>query len=112
MDRTERGFRIGYFADYYGKHCSMQKSSLADKDAIWFGIDNADPKIMASDTPQGGTGWVPYSIPNEVKLSTRMHLTQELVNELLPYLMHFARTGDLPDEEEVAHQQYILDTLS
>jgi len=93
---TNRGFGHIEFIDRYGDKCSLQKSSLATEDAIWFGIDDASPKIMASKTMEGGTGWVPYEIPKDVLLTTRMHLTQEQVKELLPILQEFAETGELP----------------
>lgn len=99
---TNRGFPIIEFKDRYGDACEIQKSSLATEDAIWFGIADANPQIMASKTPQGGTGWVPYEIPKDVLLSTRMHLTQDQVKELLPILQHFAETGDLVDPEGVS----------
>jgi len=94
---TNRGFGLIEFVDRYGDKCSIQKSSLATEDAIWFGIDDASPKIMASKTKEGGNGWVPYVIPKDVLFSTRMHLTQEQVKELLPILQEFAKTGELPD---------------
>ncbi|MFJ6415034.1 hypothetical protein ACIQLG_19835 [Terribacillus saccharophilus] len=93
--RTNRGFEILEFKDRYNVDCSIQKSSLADDEAIWFGINDANPKIMASKTEKGGTGWVSYEIPDDVLLSTRMHLTREQVKELLPILTKFAETGDL-----------------
>lgn len=64
---TERGFARYEFADHYGAPCSLQKSSLATRDCVWLGA---------------GDG--------------RMHLTQEMVAALLPALMHFAATGELP----------------
>lgn len=93
---TNRGFKLIEFWDRYGTECSIQKSSLAFENAIWFGVDNADPKIMASKVREGGTGWVPFEIPKDVLLTTRMHLTQEQVKALLPILTVFAETGDLP----------------
>lgn len=93
---TDRNFNIVNFKDYYGAKCSIQKSSLATKNCIWFGVDDADPKIMASQTQKGGTGWVKFHIPNGVSLNTRMHLTQQQIKELLPFLQHFAKTGYLP----------------
>lgn len=68
LNKTERGFSVLEFFDRYGEHCSLQKSSLATEDAIWFGRDNA---------------------------FARMHLTQEMVAELLPYLQKFVDTGEL-----------------
>ena len=91
LSKTERGFAFGEFKDKYGKKCSIQKSSLATHDAIWLGVndDAIDPQIMTS------TGWAKYEIPEEVLLSTRMHLTQAMVKKLLPALQKFAETGEL-----------------
>jgi hypothetical protein len=49
---------------------------------------------MASKTRRGGTGWVPFDIPDDVLLTTRMHVTQDQVKALLPILTYFAETGD------------------
>lgn len=89
---THRGFDLIEFNDLYGEECNIQKSSLATQDAIWFGIDTANPQIFRT-----GEGWKPYPIPEDVLLTTRMHLSQEQVKELLPILTHFAKTGSLPD---------------
>jgi len=101
-DPTGRGFQHMQFHDRYGAKCSLQESSLATEAAIWFGIDDADPKIMARDYPEAGqtNGWVTYPIPDNVLLSTRMHLTQTQVRELLPYLQHFAEYGEMLCEED------------
>lgn len=88
--KTERGFKVAEFLDRYDVPCSIQKSSLASEDAIWFGCDNADPRIL-----QHGVGWVSYDVPKEVLLNTRMHLTQKQVKQLLPILQKFAETGEL-----------------
>lgn len=107
---NERGFAKFEFTDTYGLPCSLQKSSSAEEDKIWLGPDDAKPQIMASvahrmgldhllqpeGTPERLNGWVPYPIPKDVLLSTRMHLNQEQVRELLPALIHFAETGELP----------------
>jgi hypothetical protein len=107
MAKTARGFEISEFQDRYDHKCSLQKSSLATEDCIWFGIDDACPQLMAVDAlrlgiPTNGktNGWVSYPMPSQVILSTRMHLTQEQVLQLLPALVHFAQTGDLPDSSE------------
>ena len=91
--KTDRGFSLLEFKDYYGESCSLQKSSLAGEDAIWFGIDDAHPQILASKVIPGGTGWVRYDIPEDVLLHTRMHLTQAQVEALLPILMRFVAEG-------------------
>lgn len=86
---TKRGFDVVEFKDHYNSPCSLQKSSLADLDAVWLGVDDANPMIMTSD------GWDVYDIPQEVQLTTRMHLTRDQVRELLPYLQAFVDTGEI-----------------
>ena len=99
---TSRGFSVIEFSDRYGDKCEIQESSLATEAAIWLGVANANPQIMWADAKAAGVetdatcGWVPYPIPKEVLLSTRMHLTQEQVAELIPVLQHFVETGRLP----------------
>lgn len=95
IEKTNRGFGRIEFEDYYGEKCSIQKSSLAEEDAIWFGINDANPQIMASKVMKKGTGWVKYPIPDDVVLTTRMHLTRDEVRELLPILIKFVETGEL-----------------
>jgi len=50
---------------------------------------------MASKTEKGGTGWVDYAIPEDVFLTTRMHLTREQVKMLIPILQKFVDTGEI-----------------
>ena len=95
IEQTHRGFPLCEFVDYNDNLCSLQKSSLATDDAIWLGVNDADPKILASKTAAGGTGWVCYPIPEDVSLTTRMHLTREQVAELLPHLTRFVETGEI-----------------
>lgn len=96
-----RGFPYLEFRDRYQVACSMRKSSLATQDAIWFGVDDPAPKIMASLASKHGvktdktTGWVNYPIPEDVHLNTSMHLTREDVIKLLPRLILFAKTGEI-----------------
>lgn len=100
---TNRGFRLLEFIDRYGCKCSIQESSLATEDAIWFGVSNPNPQIMASQAKEFGIetsetcGWIEYPIPDEVLIHTRMHLTREQVKELLPILQLFVEEGELPD---------------
>lgn len=88
--KTNRGFDYHSFTDRYGNKCSLQKSSLATEDCIWFGVDDPNPRIL---TP--GKGWTEYPLPEDVLCDTRMHLTQEQVKELLPVLQKFAETGEV-----------------
>jgi len=87
---TNRGFEIIEFDDRYGVACHLQKSSLATEDAIWFGCDEPDPRVLVP-----GKGWQPAVMPPEWLTNTCMHLTQEQVRSLLPYLVKFVETGEL-----------------
>lgn len=71
--QTKRGFDIAEFTDLYGLSCSIQKSSLATSDALWLGVDTN----------------------REGEATPRMHLSQDMVKELLPLLRRFAKTGDI-----------------
>ena len=62
------------FEDDFRQQCSMQKSNATLENKIWFGVDkDINGKAVAA----------------------RMHLTQEQVRDLLPYLQKFAETGEL-----------------
>jgi hypothetical protein len=90
---TPRGFGTLEFKDRYGEECSLQQSSLASENAIWFGVDEAKP--IYEDTAK------PFILPDNVVVSGRMHLTQDQVIVLLPYLQHFVKTGWLPSPEDL-----------
>lgn len=102
---TPRGFSLIQFTDRYNQACSLQQSSLASEAAIWLGVDDPDPQVMAIHAAGVGiattetTGWVPYPLPSAVSITTRMHLTREQVAALLPALHHFVDTGELPYNE-------------
>lgn len=90
--RTGRGFAIFEFTDRYGQKCSLQDSSLASEAAIWLGVDNTGPRI---------TG------PNEKfneDVNARMHLTTEMVQELITHLQRFLDTGYVELEDEKAEK--------
>lgn len=101
MEKTNRGFALHEFEDRHGNKCSLQKSSVATEDAIWLGVDDPKPLILASDAKRLGietiaqVGWVPFHIPEEVLLHTRMHLSIDQVKELLPILQRFVETGEI-----------------
>lgn len=100
---TDRGFPYAEFIDKYGHKCSIQKSSLADDECIWLGVNEAEPKVLARRAVEVGldteetTGWVPYPIPGHILLVTRMHLTRENVRQLLPLLQRFVETGEIQE---------------
>jgi hypothetical protein len=101
MAATSRGFSRGEFKDLYGIECSIQKSSLASEDAIWLGVNKANPQIMASDAARHGvvttetTGFVPYPVPSCVSFDTRMHLNQKQAAALITILKRFVDSGEL-----------------
>lgn len=93
---TARGFGRIEFKDYGKVECSIQKSSLATDDAIWFGANKLGVQEF-----KAGAGWIKR---DDLEVSTmehhfvgnnRMHLTREQVAELLPILQKFVETGDL-----------------
>lgn len=101
LDRTGRGFPILRFTDFYHKACTLQSSSLATEECVWLGVNEAEPKIMCSDAARLGipttrqTGWMEYVLPEQVSMTTRMHLTREQAGELAKQLQVFADTGEL-----------------
>lgn len=64
IEQTSRGFAIVKWRDRYQTECSLQESSLASEDCIWLGAGEI-----------------------------RMHLTKEMVSDLLPFLQRFAISG-------------------
>jgi hypothetical protein len=62
------------FEDNYKQQCSLQKSNYSLENEIWLGV-NKD------------------IIGNNV--DTRMHLTQEQVKQILPYLKMFSEKGEI-----------------
>ena len=42
--------------------------------------------------PIGQNGFMPFPIPEEVILNTRMHLNREQVAQIIPYLQRFVDT--------------------
>ena len=69
LEQTSRGFSIIRFEDRLNNECSLQKSSLADEDCIWLGVDEY-----------------------------RMHLTRDMVAVLIPFLYNFVELGELTRE--------------
>lgn len=101
IEYTNRGFAIINFDDYNGLPCSVQESSLAEEKCLWVGVNDARPMILCREaarlglTPADDNGWMPYPIPEQVSLSTRMHLTRNQARALAEILTHFADTGVL-----------------
>ena len=96
FDKTCRGFEVGNFRDSYGTKCSIQESSSAEEAKIWLGCDDANPKILACHVNGGmANGWVDYPVHPEASFTTRMHLTVEMAEALIPILQKFVKTGGL-----------------
>lgn len=113
-ETTGRGFPRVAFLDEYGEECSIQESSRAvfeDDDGnvsdplgwIWLGIDDAKPQIMKSkakalglELPPGEvSGWMPFPVPDDVLMTTRMHLNETQVRGLIARLTLWLETGSL-----------------
>ena len=94
MKKTSRGFSYHEFNDLYGTKCSLQKSSLATDDAIWFGCD--DTKLTVFEDENMGK-YITTKLPKNWMVDSRMHLNREQVKELLPILQKFVETGELED---------------
>jgi len=104
---TQRGFSLIEFEDSYGLGCNIQESSNAGGSHIWLGVKDAEPKILAHDAmglglPTNGetTGWVPYEIPSQVFLNTRMHLDTKQVKDLIKVLEIWVESGELVDPKK------------
>lgn len=104
INYTDRGFGIVSFVDRYKSKCSLQESSIATDACVWLGVVDANPMVLAQDAIRLGrldltgdktTGWVKFPVPEEVSFTTRMHLTQNMVADLLPLLENFVKTGRL-----------------
>lgn len=89
IKKTDREFGYYEFHDCYDVECSLQKSSLATEDAIWFGINNPDPKQLVNGQ------WASVEFPEGTHFNKRMHLTRSQVKELLPILKQFVKTGEI-----------------
>lgn len=86
-----RGFATAEFTDRYGEICSIQKSSIATEDCIWLGIDA--PQLTVFEDENKGK-YIVTKMPPNFNVCARMHLTREMVADLLPLLQNFVDTGD------------------
>lgn len=84
---SARGFAFVEFIDKYKSECSLQESSasgnVVDGSYIWFGVDKPFAEYKVEDGEQ-----------------VRMHISQTQMEQLLPLLQRFVRTGQLRKEEE------------
>lgn len=104
--KTQRGFQYIEFNTGYGP-CTIQKSSNIN-DSIWFGHDDISVKhFIPFREPDA---WqhidleellgVTEDNDQSIVANNRMHLSRELVGQLLPILHHFVDTGELPTDQK------------
>lgn len=109
---TSRGFKAVEFVDAYGHACSLQQSSaIGDYDDaiynpgssfVWLGVDDCKPQVLKSRAKALGltlppgevSGWMPYPLPEDVLISTWMHLNREQVSGLVERLQQWLKTGE------------------
>ena len=92
---TKRKFKLVNFKDKNNVSGSIQMSSLATDECIWFGCDDVDPQYFIPyvnpswrklEKPQGSTEWV---------FNSRMHLNRKQVAKLIPILQKFVKKGTI-----------------
>lgn len=99
IKKTERGFAFLNFKDKNGVECSIQQSSLATDECIWFGADKIGLKEFVAHRQPNAWEDKPEvdenSISHHFIANNRMHLTRKQVAKLLPILQKFVDTGNL-----------------
>lgn len=106
VEKTDSGFEIISFKDYYDKECSIQQSSLATESCIWLGMNETKPIILCKDAQKIGmikdvanpVGWMDYPVPKEVFIPTRMHLTKKQVKALVTHLQAWLKNDSIGTE--------------
>ena len=77
--KTNRGFFLVDFYDFYEQPCSLQQSSIATTECIWLGVHTK----------------IDLNTKQPIGENQRMHLSRKQVKKLLPYLKKFVKTGEL-----------------
>jgi hypothetical protein len=112
MPRNARGFSYKEFNDAYDHKCRLAQSSAIDFKAeggfenpgtsfVWLGIVDPQPKVMCSVAEKLGlkkesdSGWQDYPIPEDVLISTEMHLNRKQVKRLIKDLQKWLDTGKI-----------------
>ena len=109
--KTSHGFQKQVFTDTKDRKCSVQASSLFDDSErgmnnpgssfLLIGIEDAEPMFLASKAGKVGVdtdetvGWIPFPVPRDVMMTTRMHLNREQVKDLICTLSTWLATGGL-----------------
>lgn len=111
---TKRGFCIMELQDKLGNVISMQKSSAASEEKLWFGVE-----LNTSDIGEKKDGhFIRYQYPknNGVSVNNRLHLTIEqtqqlrmaILNEMAPIWGPY-EVADLIDKKTVTATNMIMD---
>ena len=94
VTKTERGFEIIKFKDRYDTPCSLQQSSLADREpsgasAIWLGVERQDRRLKRKHDSM--------FLAN----ATRMHIDLKQAKALVAVLEMWTECGSFtaPDAE-------------
>ncbi|MCP4177224.1 MAG: hypothetical protein GY756_05610 [bacterium] len=109
--KTQRGFKYLEFKDRNNEKCTLQCSSAIGETEeewnkpgssfLWLGLESANPQIRVSDCEKNGiiktknSGWQKYVIPDDVLLTTRMHLDKQNVKDLIEKMQHWLENGTL-----------------
>lgn len=83
------------FKDINGEECLLAISA-EQTPSIRLGIKNVTPKLDLSDIDPTQKGCINFPLPDHVKSSGIMELSQKQVRMILPDLIHFAEFGDIP----------------
>ena len=93
LTRTRRGFEIGEFQDVIGNPCSIQESSIATMDAIWFGRDVLDPpsRLMGAGRAEAELMFPKEQLYCEVNIRNRMHIGKKEARKIVFHMQRFVR---------------------
>ena len=122
--KSGRGFGMVEFTDRNGVECTLQCSSAIDfedrggaglyhpgSSMVYLGPNDANPRILAADAARLGiptdaqVGWIDYPVPDEVLMTTRMHLSRPQVRALIKRLNIWLKTGELHTEGEYVDKE-------
>jgi len=102
VKQTSRGFNYIEFTDKAGTQCNLQESSSAEEPSIWLGAENIGLKefvaFRAPSAWEDRPEFDEFDEKHHFVANNRMHLNQEQVKALLPYLQRFVETGAVCEE--------------
>lgn len=90
--RTKQGFELIKFLDFDKGKCSLQQSSIGDRNCIWLGMDITEAREFTSDK-----GWTDIDIHDDY-IFGRMLLDRNKVTALVNHLKQWLDTGSFMGE--------------